>query len=141
MNTENTPNPAIVLDTYPGADKYPLINDRLYRECLRAVVAGVKHRLQQVRLQGEPKSSPLIQLERSGQLTTGFMLQHFAGIFDRTSPLSSGQRRLVKAILTDAAGMMAEKLAMAKEMAAKETTREKAPADDDPSGKEAEPVK
>ncbi len=54
------------------------------------------------------KSSPITQLAKAGNLNADFMLRHFAGIFDKTSPLPSGVRRAVRAILTDAAQKMAQ---------------------------------
>lgn len=89
------------------AERYPLIESPIYRRCLEDVITHVKMRIDSLGGVNSLKSSPITQLEKAGNLNADFMLRHFAGIFDHNSPLSSGQRRAVKAILTDAAGKMA----------------------------------
>ncbi len=129
MNTEtNTTQGA----QYEGADRYPLLNDRVYKACLEAVIGKVKAHLLAAEANANSrgtrlKSSPLTQLEKAGNLTADFCLRHFAGIFDHKSELSSGQRRLVQAILTDAAGMMAERVQSARQELEKKAAAEVEP--------------
>lgn len=90
------------------AERYPLIVSPIYRRCLEDVLKHVNFKIASLGGVNNLKSSPLTQLAKAGNLNADFMLRHFAGIFDHNSPLSSGQRRAVKAILTDAARKMAE---------------------------------
>lgn len=89
------------------AERYPLIVSPVYRGYVEEVINHIKLRIASLGGVNSLKSSPITQLEKAGNLNADFMLRHFAGIFDHNSPLSSGQRRAVKAILTDAAGKMA----------------------------------
>lgn len=102
------------------AERYPLIESPIYRCCLEDVITHVKMRIASLGGVNSLKSSPITQLEKAGNLNADFMLRHFAGIFDHNSPLSSGQRRAVKAILTDAAGKMAQISAAVQEKAKQE---------------------
>lgn len=101
------------------AERYPLIVSPIYRRCVEDVISHVKFKIASLGGANNLKSSPITQLAKAGNLNADFMLRHFAGIFDHNSPLSSGQRRAVKAILTDAAGKMAQMAAVVKEQAAK----------------------
>lgn len=89
------------------AERYPLIVSPFYRGYVEEVIKHIKLKIASLGGVNSLKSSPITQLEKAGNLNADFMLRHFAGIFDHNSPLSSGQRRAVKAILTDAAGKMA----------------------------------
>jgi hypothetical protein len=90
------------------AERYPLIKDPLYRRCLDQVIGGLKAQINAAGGSYKLKTSPIVQLERAGELSADFCLEHFAGIFDKTSQLTSAKRAAVKAILTEAAGRMAE---------------------------------
>lgn len=90
------------------AERYSLIVSPVYRRCVEDVIAHVKFKIASLGGVNNLKSSPITQLAKAGNLNADFMLRHFAGIFDHNSPLSSGQRRAVKAILTDAASKMAQ---------------------------------
>lgn len=109
------------LKTY--AERYPLIKSPLYRRCLEDVIRHVRTQIDARGGAYALKSCPMSQIARAGNLNADYMLQHFAGIFDGNSPLSSGQRRAVKAILTDAAGHMAMMAAVVKEQATKEANQ------------------
>lgn len=102
------------------AERYPLIVSPVYRRCVQEVINHVRMEIDSRGGAQALKNSPLIQIDRAGNLNADFMLRHFAGIFDGNSPLSSGQRRAVKAILTDAAGKMAQMAAVAQEKARQE---------------------
>lgn len=102
------------------AERYPLIVSPVYRRCVQEVINHVRMEIDSRGGAQALKSSPLIQIDRAGNLNADFMLRHFAGIFDGNSPLSSGQRRAVKAILNDAAGKMAQMAAVAQEKARQE---------------------
>lgn len=101
------------------AERYPLIKSPIYRRCVEDVLKHVHMTIASLGGANNLKNSPLTQLAKAGNLNADFMLRHFAGIFDHNSPLSSGQRRAVKAILTDAAGRMAMIAETVKEQAAK----------------------
>lgn len=121
METNNTTQAAQATEKNSTADaeRYPLIVSPIYRRCVEDVIKHVQTTIDGLGGTGNLKSSPLTQLAKSGNLNADFMLRHFAGIFDHNSPLSSGQRRAVKAILTDAAGRMAMMAETVKEQAAK----------------------
>lgn len=102
------------------AERYPLIVSPVYRGYVEEVINHIKLRIASLGGVNSLKSSPITQLEKAGNLNADFMLRHFAGIFDHNSPLSSGQRRAVKAILTDAAARMAMMAETVKQQAAKE---------------------
>lgn len=102
------------------AERYPLIVSPVYRRCVQEVINHVRMEIDSRGGAHALKSSPLIQIDRAGNLNADFMLRHFAGIFDGNSPLRSGQRRAVKAILTDAAGKMAQMAAVVQEKAKQE---------------------
>lgn len=102
------------------AERYPLIVSPVYRRCVQDVINHVNMTIASRGGVNALKSSPIIQLAKAGKLNADFMLRHFAGIFDGNSPLSSGQRRAVKAILTDAAGKMAQMAAAVQEKAKQE---------------------
>lgn len=102
------------------AERYPLIESPIYRRCVEDVVRHVKITIASRGGVDNLKSSPITQMAKAGELNADFMLRHFAGIFDHNSPLSSGQRRAVKAILTDAAGKMAQISATVQEKAKQE---------------------
>lgn len=110
METNNTPQADQATSKKKGAtdaERYPLIVSPIYRRCVEDVLKHVHTTIASLGGAGNLKSSPITQLAKAGNLNADFMLRHFAGIFDHNSPLSSGQRRAVKAILTDAAGKMA----------------------------------
>ena len=122
METENnTPQTAPQTD----AERYPLIVNSLYRGCVERICQAHEMMIENAGGAHNLKSTPLIQLARAGHLNADFMLAHFAGIFDKNSPLSSGQRRLVKAILTEAA----QRMAAIKTAALQEEARKKAEAE------------
>lgn len=102
------------------AERYPLIKDPIYRRCLEDVIRMCHAHIDSHGGPANFKSDPLIQLAKAGDLNADFMLRHFAGIFDHNSPLSSGQRQIVKNILTDAARKMAQMAQVAQEQAEKE---------------------
>ena len=102
------------------AERYPLIVSPVYRRCVQEVINHVNTEIASRGGVNALKSSPLIQIAKAGNLNTDFMLRHFAGVFDGNSPLSSDQRRAVKAILTDAAGKMAQMAATVQEKAKQE---------------------
>lgn len=111
MENNNTPQAAQATSKKKDAtdaERYPLIESPIYRRCVEDVVNHVQMTIASRGGVDNLKSSPLTQLAKAGNLNADFMLRHFAGIFDHNSPLSSGQRRAVKAILTDAARKMAE---------------------------------
>lgn len=111
MENNNTPQAAQATSEKKDAtdaERYPLIESPIYRRCVEDVVNHVQITIASRGGVDNLKSSPLTQLAKAGNLNADFMLRHFAGIFDHNSPLSSGQRRAVKAILTDAARKMAE---------------------------------
>lgn len=123
METNNTTQAAQATgekNSTADAERYPLIVSPIYRRCVEDVIKHVQTTIDGLGGAGNLKSSPLTQLAKAGNLNADFMLRHFAGIFDHNSPLSSGQRRAVKAILTDAAGRMAMIAETVKEQAAKE---------------------
>lgn len=126
MENNNTPQADQATREKNGAtdaERYPLIVSPVYRRCVEDVIAHVKFKIASLGGADNLKSSPITQLAKAGNLNANFMLRHFAGIFDHNSPLSSGQRRAVKAILTDAAGKMAQMAAVVKEQAAKEAAK------------------
>lgn len=110
MENNNTPqaDQATRKNGATDAERYPLIVSPIYRRCVEDVLKHVHMTIAGLGGASNLKSSPLTQLVKAGNLNADFMLRHFAGIFDHNSPLSSGQRRAVKAILTDAARKMAE---------------------------------
>ena len=89
--------------------RYPLAANPTYRACVETVIRQIRERKRITALggAGNLRSHALTQMTRSGDLNADFMLKHFAPIFDGTSTLSSDRRQAVKAILTEAAGMMA----------------------------------
>lgn len=110
METNNTTQAAQATgekNSTADAERYPLIVSPIYRRCVEDVIKHVQTTIDGLGGAGNLKSSPITQLAKAGNLNADFMLRHFAGIFDHNSPLSSGQRRAVKSILTDAAGRMA----------------------------------
>lgn len=126
METNNTPQAAQAnseKNSATDAERYPLIVSPIYRRCVEDVIKHVQTTIDGLGGAGNLKSSPLTQLAKAGNLNAAFMLRHFAGIFDHNSPLSSGQRRTVKAILTDAAARMALMAETVKEQAAKEAAK------------------
>lgn len=123
METNNTPQADQATSEKNGAtdaERYPLIKSPIYRRCVEDVINHIRLRIASLGGVNSLKSSPITQLEKAGNLNADFMLRHFAGIFDHNSPLSSGQRRAVKSILTDAAARMAMMAETVKEQAAKE---------------------
>lgn len=110
------------------AERYPLIVSPVYRRCVEDVLKHVHATIASLGGAANLKSSPLTQLAKAGNLNADFMLRHFAGIFDHNSPLSSGQRRAVKSILTDAAARMAMMAETVKQQAAKEQAAKSEPA-------------
>lgn len=110
------------------AERYPLIESPIYRRCVEDVVNHLQMTIASLGGVDNLKSSPLTQLAKAGNLNADFMLRHFAGIFDHNSPLSSGQRRAVKAIITDAAARMAMMAETVKQQAAKEQAAKSEPA-------------
>lgn len=99
------------------AERYPLIKSPLYRRCLEDVIRHVRTQIDARGGAYALKSSPMSQIARAGNLNADYMLRHFAGIFDDNSPLSSGLRQVVRAILTDAAQKMAQMQAAVMERA------------------------
>lgn len=122
METNNTTQAAQATEKNSTADaeRYPLIVSPIYRRCVEDVLKHVHTTIASLGGAGNLKSSPITQLAKAGNLNADFMLRHFAGIFDHNSPLSSGQRRAVKSILTDAAGKMAQISATVQEKAKQE---------------------
>lgn len=110
------------------AERYPLIKSPIYRRCVEDVLKHVHATIASLGGAANLKSSLLTQLAKAGNLNADFMLRHFAGIFDHNSPLSSGQRRAVKSILTDAAARMAMMAETVKQQAAKEQAAKSEPA-------------
>lgn len=140
MENNNTPQAAPATSEKKGAtdaERYPLIVSPIYRRCVEKVITHVQMRIASLGGLDSLTSSPIKQLAKAGNLNADFMLAHFAGIFDGNSPLNSSQRRAVKAILTDAAGEMAQ-IQMAVNQAAE---REQAKAQEATPGKEAGQVK
>jgi len=126
METNNTPQADQATSEKNGAtdaERYPLIVSPVYRRCVEDVIEHVEFKIASLGGVNNLKSSPITQLAKAGNLNADFMLRHFAGIFDHNSPLSSGQRRAVQAILTDAAGKMAQISAVVQEQAAKEAAK------------------
>lgn len=122
METNNTPQADQATSKKKGAtdaERYPLIVSPIYRCCVEDVLKHVHTTIASLGGAGNLKSSPITELAKAGNLNADFMLRHFAGIFDHNSPLSSGQRRAVKSILTDAAGRMAMMAETVKQQAAK----------------------
>lgn len=131
MENNNTPQAAQATSEKKGAtdaERYPLIESPIYRRCVEDVVNHVQMTIASRGGVDNLKSSPLTQLAKAGNLNADFMLRHFAGIFDHNSPLSSGQRRAVKSILTDAAARMAMMAETVKQQAAKEQAAKSDPA-------------
>lgn len=123
MENNNTPQAAQATSEKKGAtdaERYPLIKSPIYRRCVEDVVRHVEMTIASRGGVDNLKSSPITQMAKAGELNADFMLRHFAGIFDGNSPLSSGKRRAVKAILTDAAGKMAQISAAVQEKAKQE---------------------
>lgn len=123
MENNNTPQAAQATREKKGAtdaDRYPLIESPIYRRCVEDVVRHVQMTIDSCGGVDNLKSSPITQMAKAGELNADFMLRHFAGIFDGNSPLSSGKRRAVKAILTDAASKMAQISAAVQEKAKQE---------------------
>lgn len=123
MENNNTPQAAQATSEKKGAtdaERYPLIESPIYRHCVEDVVRHVEMTIASRGGVDNLKSSPITQMAKAGELNADFMLRHFAGIFDGNSPLSSGKRRAVKAILTDAAGKMAQISAAVHEKAKQE---------------------
>lgn len=116
------------------AERYPLIKSPIYRRCVEDVVSHVQMTIASRGGVDNLKSSPITQMAKAGELNADFMLRHFAGIFDGHSPLSSGKRRAVKAILTDAATKMAQ-MSIAVQQAAQ---KEQEAAKSEPAKTEAE---
>lgn len=106
------------------AERYPLITDPTYRRCVDAIIFQVEAKVNSLGGADNIKSCAAKQLIKAGNLNADFCLAHFAGIFDGKSPLSSAQRRFIKAILTDAAVKLAE-LKMAAQEAAKKQEAKK----------------
>lgn len=109
------------------AERYPLTKSPIYRRCVEDVISHVRSEIMARGGVESLKSSPITQLAKAGNLNADFMLRHFAGIFDGNSPLSSGLRRAVRAILTDAAQKMAQM---------KEAINEKAQAEQEAAAKD-----
>lgn len=131
METNNTPQADQATSKKKGAtdaERYPLIKSPIYRRCVEDVLKHVHMTIAGLGGTSKLKSSPLTQLAKAGHLNADFMLRHFAGIFDHNSPLSSGQRRAVKSILTDAAARMAMMAETVKQQAAKEQAAKSEPA-------------
>lgn len=127
METINTPQGGQSTSKKNGAteaERNPLIVSPIYRHCLEDVITHVEMRIDSLGGVDNLKSSPITQLKKAGNLNADFMLRHFAGIFDHNSPLSSGQRRAVKAILTDAAARMSMMYETIKQQADKEAAKE-----------------
>lgn len=123
MENNNTPQAAQATSEKRGAtdaERYPLIESPIYRRCVEDVVRHVQMTIDSRGGVDNLKSSPITQMAKAGELNADFMLRHFAGIFDGNSPLSSGKRHAVKAILTDAAGKMAQISAAVQEKAKQE---------------------
>lgn len=136
MENNNTPQAAQATSEKKGAtdaERYPLIESPIYRRCVEDVVNHVQMTIAS-RGVDNLKSSPITQMAKAGELNADFMLRHFAGIFDGHSPLSSGKRRAVKAILTDAATKMAQMSIAVQQEAQKEQEAAKS----DPAKTEAE---
>ena len=131
METNNTPQADQATSEKTAgtdAERYHLIVSPFYRGCVEEVINHIKLKIARLGGVNSLKSSPITQLEKAGNLNADFMLRHFAGIFDHNSPLSSGQRRAVKSILTDAAARMAMMAETVKQQAAKEQAAKSEPA-------------
>lgn len=123
MEYNNTPQAAQATSEKKGAtaaERYPLIESPIYRRCVEDVVRHAQTIIDSRGGVDNLKSSPITQMAKADELNADFMLRHFAGIFDGNSPLSSGKRRAVKAILTDAAGKMAQMSTAVQQAAQKE---------------------
>ena len=105
------------------AERYPLITNPTYRRCVEGVLAQINAEVIGKGGADNIKSCAVKQLIKAGNFNADFCLAHFAGIFDRNSPLSSAQRRLVKVILSEAARKYAELAGAAQQKAAEEEAR------------------
>lgn len=129
--TTQTTKPAAENKAQTDAERYPLITNPTFRQCVDAVIMHVESRINSMGGPYAVKSCAATQLMKAGNLNASFCLQHFAGIFDGNSPLSSAQRRFIKAVLTDAAAKMTQ-MVMAAKAKAQEEEAKRQPAAPDP---------